>query len=370
MLRNNGRCAVELVNHSPHIDVARGDAFAFQFLRGLYERLLLLVPHLLKQRKTVEPTNDELDVLLRIGPVRHAGQVELVGCCCQARALAVGIIGIGVGGKLHRRLRMRSVRPAVSVANGKRSACSGTQFITEILVVGHRFAIGKLCLGNVGQCVDRVYLLDEKIYGGKPLKVEVAVFLVLSRKVVRLLRKMEHALALVANGHCAQFPVFEFKFDDALRVGSECRCVRRVVPHSLNEASPLRLPLVTDGNGCAIVTQFGDFEERTSHDALELRVAVEINLAPLNALAECSYGQVAHEAHGRGAFGRANGQRAVKDCIAENVDVPVRPQVLHREAIRRLVVVPLRQSIVVNILGCGNDFILQIMRVVVGHARH
>ena len=78
LLCNERRGAVELVYLAPHIDVARTDAFTMQFLGGFHKLLLFVIPDTLYEREPVEPSNDEHDVVLRIGPVNHSSKINLV----------------------------------------------------------------------------------------------------------------------------------------------------------------------------------------------------------------------------------------------------------------------------------------------------
>ena len=78
LLCNERRGAVELVYLAPHIDIARTDAFAMQFLGGFHKLLLFVVPDALDKREPIKPSNDEHDVVLRIGPVNHSSKINLV----------------------------------------------------------------------------------------------------------------------------------------------------------------------------------------------------------------------------------------------------------------------------------------------------
>ena len=175
LLRHERRHTIKLVNGPPHIDIARSDALAVQFLRRFHKLFLVFVPDALQERETVEPSDDKPDVLLRVRPPRHACKVQLISGSGKTRRLAVGVGSIGVSGEVHRWLRMRRVSPAVAVFCREVCAGGSTQFVAEELVLAYALALGKFCPYGCGQSLGSVYLLDEEIYCGEAGKMEVAI---------------------------------------------------------------------------------------------------------------------------------------------------------------------------------------------------
>ena len=109
------------------------------------------------------------------------------------------------------------------------------------------------------------------------------------------------------------------------------------MPHPFNNASTLRLPLITDSDSSAVVAQFGRFEERTRHDTLKLCVAVEVDVRALHTFIIYAYGN-----------------SIMRRKIAEHINGAVGTQVLKFDVEVGLVVMAFRESCVIYIRRCSD----------------
>ena len=189
--------------------------------------------------------------------------------------------------------------------------------------------------------------------------MEIAVFRVSRGRVVLLSEEMEYALTFVVKGDGSHLAVLQLElrhtFEGGQRqLGFKVGVVGIVAsPYLLNDAGSLSLPLIAYGNGGAVIAQFGHLKERTSHDALKLGIAIEVDVRSFHALVV-----------------RAYGDGMVRSQIAEYVNSAVGAKVFQFDVEVGLVVMTLRESLVIHVFRRDDIRFRLKGRVGIGDARH